>query len=75
MCVLSHSVQEVEQLVKITQTQRSKKKYVTVVTGLRTFGMACMFECSEHIVMQSAYVAWVHTYNMSTFKSELEKPI
>jgi len=32
-------MQEVEKLIQISKAQRNKKKIVTVVTGLRTFGM------------------------------------
>jgi len=33
-----HFVQEVEKLIRISKAQRNKKKIVTVVTGLKTFG-------------------------------------
>ena len=50
--------------MKITQSQRSKKKYVTVVTGLRTFGMLTWVHCSTpgvaHTDMYTAF--WLHVF-------------
>ena len=43
------SPQEVAKHVKISRAQRGKKKMVTIVVGLKTFGMLCIVRCMEKL--------------------------
>ena len=43
------SPQEVAKHVKISRAQRGKKKMVTIVVGLKTFGMLCLCDAWKNL--------------------------
>lgn len=38
ICVSAFFDQDVEKMIKVSRAQRSKKKHVTIIVGLKTFG-------------------------------------